>query len=168
MSDDTTREKNKAVARSLLDAWNQQRQSYLPPDLISPTLVTHFPRPRGRAIRGRSWRSASEVVLPREAFPDQHYEEQILIADDQFVFHAWDVTGTNTGPIYGRPATGKEVTVQGAHVLRLADDRIVELWDYYPKVRLHALARLGLLDSKMQEYLMTAGLIGRGRPAGRL
>jgi predicted ester cyclase len=159
---------NKAVAREMLKAWNDEGETHLPDKLLSPDVVTRFHHPlKAPTGRGKRQRVPSEVALPREAFPDQKFTEQILIADDNgLVFIAWDLTATHEGELYGKRATGKQVNVHGCDVVRVQDGKIVEHWDYYTKPRTHALAQLGLLDKRLQRRLQKEGLWGRGRPSG--
>lgn len=167
MPNKKNRERNKRVVRRVLRAWNRKKESFFPSHLISPALVTHFGN--GSAGAGARARSRElEVVLPNSAFPDQRFEEQILIADDKSVFIGWEFIGTHKGPLYGRRATGKAVTVHGADFYRLENGLIVEHWDFYSKTRVHVLAKLGLLDRKMQQYLINTGLLGRNYVTGRV
>jgi predicted ester cyclase len=162
VADKRTRERAKQVARKMLEAWNAEGETYLPEDLMGPTLVTHFPQRLERANGGARRRVASEAALPREAFSGQRFEEEIVLSDGEYVFLAWSVTATNDGPVFGRAPTGKEVRVYGADVIRVDQGRIAEHWDYYTKARTHALAQLGLLDAEMQKTLEAERLLGRG------
>ena len=36
--------------------------------------------------------------------------------------------GTHRGDFFGLPATGREVTLTGVHIMRVADGKIVEHW----------------------------------------
>ncbi len=38
------------------------------------------------------------------------------------------MNGTNTGEFMGLPPTGKEVTIDGIEMFRLADGKLVERW----------------------------------------
>lgn len=158
---------SKKVARELLRAFNEAGETHLVDDLVSDDVVTRFPE-TVRVARGRRRRERvpSEVVLPRDAFPDQRFEEQILIAQDDLAFIAWDLTGTHKGEFHGKKGTGKKVTVHGSDVVRVRDGRIVEHWNFYTKPRVHALARLGLLDAKTGQELKRRGLIRRGHARG--
>ena len=40
----------------------------------------------------------------------------------------WTFTGTNTGPLFGAPATGRRVEIDGTDLLRIRNGRIVEQW----------------------------------------
>jgi predicted ester cyclase len=51
-----------------------------------------------------------------------------LIAEGGKVAVRWTATGTNKGELLGMPATGRQVTVGGVDIFRLAKGRLVELW----------------------------------------
>lgn len=175
MVDTKARDKNKAIARNMLKAWNKQGQTHLPRELISTKLVTYGDS--GRSVRDARASAAAETVLPAKAFGKQRFVEQIVIADDERVFIAWEVTGTHSGALYGVAATGQTVRAHGADVLRIADGKIIEHINYYSTPRLHLLARLGMFSGgrkslfgtrAQKERLMTEGLLGRNRALGRV
>lgn len=174
MPDTKTRDKNKAVARSLLEAWNKRGESYLPSNLISPKLVTYLPGSLGRVARGGSANANVEVALPRAAIQNQSFKEQVLIADEEYVLICWDVSGTHVGPLFGLAATGQKVTAPGADVLRIVNGKIVEHINYYSRTRLHTLARLGLLSRSQKgllarkKTLLNDVLLGRNRAIARV
>ena len=62
----------------------------------------------------------------RIAFPDYHctYDEEIYVGDIAVV--RWTVTGTNTGPSFIGPPTGKKVKYTGITIFRIVDSKIVE------------------------------------------
>src|SRR5260370_32360208 len=94
--------RNKSIVRRIHQAWNQRGETHLPAELVSPGLVSHSAQPV-TATRGPGpIQVMSEPALPKEAFPDQRFEEQMLIAEGDLVFVAWTVTGTHLGPLYGR------------------------------------------------------------------
>ncbi|MGA5299682.1 ester cyclase [Nucisporomicrobium flavum] len=161
------RETNREVARQLVASWNEHGETHLPESLLDERAVRFFPHPLGLAARGGR-PSPSEIALPREAFPDQRYTEEVVIADDKYAFIGWRMEGSHRGRLYGRRAgRGDRVHVNGADLIRLADGKIVEHWDYYSKARVHALARTGQLDREMQRQLIRDGLMGRNRRTGR-
>jgi hypothetical protein len=160
------RENNRHVAEQLIAAWNDQGQTHLPGDLLDPRAVRFFPHPVGLAARGNR-PSPTEIALPKDAFPDQRYRQQMVIADHQYAFIGWGVQGTQHGSFYGRRGRNAHVDVNGADLIRLADGKIIEHWDYYSKPRVHALARTGQLDAAMQAQLIRDGLLGRNRRTGR-
>jgi steroid delta-isomerase-like uncharacterized protein len=61
------------------------------------------------------------------AFPDFHLERLALVIDGAHHADRWVMTGTHQGELYGIPATGRCVRVQGATFTRLdAEGRVVE------------------------------------------
>ena len=64
----------------------------------------------------------------REAFPDMHVQVEDIIAEDDKVVGRFVVSGTNTGPFMGMPATGKAFTYDEIVIVRFKDGKIVEHW----------------------------------------
>jgi len=68
------------------------------------------------------------VETMRSAFPDFHYRVEDEIAEDDKVVNRWTVHATHEGEFQGIPATGKQVTIRGISIYRLADGKLVEGW----------------------------------------
>lgn len=62
----------------------------------------------------------------RGAFPDVSVAIDELVVDGDRVAVATTFTGTHEGEVYGMPATGRQVSVTGIDIVRIADGRIVE------------------------------------------
>lgn len=159
---DSIRDTNKAVARQVISAWNQRGETHLPDRLVHPQFVRFHPQPVGFAARGSDV-SAVDAALPRTGIHGQQFKEDMVIADENYAFIAWSMSGQHRGELYGRKATGSPVTVRGADLIRLVDGKVIEHWDYYSKSRVQALAQLGLLDKQMQEQLIQQNLLSRNR-----
>ncbi len=87
-----------------------------------------------------------ELVRQDEiAFPDGAVTVEFQTAEGDKVVTRWRFEGTNTGPFYGNPATGRSVSVTGVHVHRIVDGRIVEIWAHPDKFGF--MSQLGLLPS---------------------
>jgi steroid delta-isomerase-like uncharacterized protein len=63
------------------------------------------------------------------AIPDMRFEIVDTLAENDDVCVRWEATGTHTGNMFDRPASGARVSVHGVTWLRVADGRIVEGWD---------------------------------------
>jgi predicted ester cyclase len=68
----------------------------------------------------------------RLAFPDyRHTIEDLVAADDKVVLR-WTARGTHQGELVTEvmrvPPTGKQMTITGIHIFRIADGRIAERW----------------------------------------
>ena len=71
------------------------------------------------------------VVFLRAAFPDLRFIiEDEVVAGDKVVVR-WTAVGTHLGDFHGIPPSGRTVTWTGIDLVRLEDDRIVELWGNY-------------------------------------
>jgi hypothetical protein len=156
-----TRDINKAVARQLMSAWNQRGETYIPPDLAHPQLIRHFAAPVGLA--SATGQANPDAALPKSAVAGQQFTEELMVADEQYAFIAWQMTGQHRGALYGRAATNTTVTVHGSDLIRVVDGKVIEHWDWYSKARVQALAQAGLLDSTMQRTLVQNNLLGRNR-----
>ncbi len=71
-----------------------------------------------------------EVVIGafRAGFPDLNVEQVEIIANDDVVAVRSRVTGTNTAPLFGQPATGKAISFTAMDIHRVKDGKIVETW----------------------------------------
>ena len=77
------------------------------------------------------------------AFPDRVVTIEFQLAEGDKVLTRWRLEATNTGPLFGNPASGKAVSVTGVHVHRIVDGKIVEVWAHPDK---HGfMGQLGLL-----------------------
>lgn len=66
-----------------------------------------------------------------DAFEDQRTEIHHLVAEgDRVVLH-WSTTGRHVGAYGDVAATGKDITMAGMDLLRLADGKIVECWSMW-------------------------------------
>jgi predicted ester cyclase len=64
----------------------------------------------------------------RTALPDLHLEIQDTATSGDKTWFRIRATGTNTGLIWGRPATGRPIDITVIDVMRVADGRMVEHW----------------------------------------
>lgn len=72
----------------------------------------------------KAWHLSNRVT-----FPDVQYTIDDLFATDDRVALRWTATATHLGVLWNMiPATGKRITWNGIHLLRIADKKIVEVW----------------------------------------
>ncbi len=62
----------------------------------------------------------------RVAFPDYRLTTKQTVAEGDTVVYRWEMRGTHKADFAGIPATGKQVTVTGIDVFRIANGKIVE------------------------------------------
>lgn len=102
---------NKAVIQRLFQEVNDGRLEVLDEIFLPGSMI------------GRSF--ADSVILVRTAFPDAQTTLDFLIGEGEQVAAVFTVTGTNTGPFMGQPATGLAIAFSGIHYYRLKNGRVI-------------------------------------------
>jgi len=111
-----------AVNEATYTAWNAHDPDAVAAIFAEDAVVREVGNPleaRGRAaIRAR----AAALLA---AFPDFRLERQALVIDGLAHADRWVMTGTHRGTLFGLPATGRAVRVEGATFTRLGPDGLV-------------------------------------------
>jgi steroid delta-isomerase-like uncharacterized protein len=123
-------ENNKTVVRRLIEeVWNKGNLS-LVDELFAPNYQQHD---SSTPDFGRGPESEKKTVtLYRNAFPDLRLTIEDIIAEGETVMTRWSCRGTHKGELNGIAPTGKQVTISGITVGRLANGKIAESyvsWD---------------------------------------
>ena len=63
--------------------------------------------------------------MMRDAMPDVNWKAEEFIADDNKVMVRFTMTGTQTNPFMGMPASGKKICVTAMNIYELKDGKIV-------------------------------------------
>jgi SnoaL-like polyketide cyclase len=79
----------------------------------------------------------------RHAFPGCRFDLDNLLGEGDRVAFTWTFTGTHTGNLGPVPPTGRQVTVTGVNVERIADGRVAEYWSSPDNLRMFQ--QLGLV-----------------------
>jgi steroid delta-isomerase-like uncharacterized protein len=122
---------NKSVVLRYVDVWNSSNFDALD-DIIHPDY---------RARRGERLMASGPAALKawysalHNVFPDMKYTvKEVFAVDDRVVVRASGV-GTHLGEwrnnLFTIPPTGRHVTWSGVDLIRLADGKIIEDWDYW-------------------------------------
>jgi steroid delta-isomerase-like uncharacterized protein len=122
-----TVEENKTLIRRFYEEiWNRGDIA-VADEVIATHIIDHDRDPETRI---RSPESAKQLVTSiRTIFPDLHFAIEDEIAQSNKVAVRWTVRGTHKAEFMGIPATDKQVTWEGMHFWRVADGKIVEVWD---------------------------------------
>lgn len=151
MSNAAVLEQNKTAVRRMLEAFNTGEVSIVY-DVHHPDFREVSPCP---GVEANAAGVCQCIERLRSQFPDAVFEEEFLLADGDSAVLRWKMTGTNTGPIFGRPPTGKRITHHGSEFLRFKDGLIIEhvdspyFMDFFDK--------LGILDDDMLKFLDDIG-----------
>jgi len=114
---------NKKLVRQTFDQiWNQGNLAIID-ERFASDYVGHSSVP----IHG-SEGAKGFVTAMRSAFPDYHYTAEDEISEGDRVVHRWTARGTHEGAFQGIPPTGKQITLRGISIYRLANGKLVEGW----------------------------------------
>ena len=65
----------------------------------------------------------------RAAFPDLQFTLELLVAEADMVVGRWTATCTNTGRWGTIPPTGKSAKFSAVNIFRIANGKVVEIWN---------------------------------------
>jgi steroid delta-isomerase-like uncharacterized protein len=134
-------ESNKALHRQFYEEVVNKRNPGAIDEIFSPDWVGHT---SGRPDTNRDGLKQAFKDFG-ESFSDPHAAIEHQIAEGDLVATHITMSGTNTGPFMGMPATGKKVHYAGVEIVRIADGKIVEFWGLLDMLTM--LQQLGLAPS---------------------
>ena len=141
-------EENKAlVRRAIEEVWNQGNVA-LADELYAPNI--RFQNPGAADVRTLEDFKRLVTAL-RSPFPDGHMTIEDMIAEGDQVVSRYTFRGTNTADFVAPmplPATGKQVTMTGIAIARLAGGKVVEVLDMGDNLGL--LQQLGVVPAPGQ------------------
>jgi steroid delta-isomerase-like uncharacterized protein len=111
------------VRRFFEELWNAGDLA-VADDLLSPAHVHHIGEQRLHGPQGVK----DTVATFRRAFPDLHFALEDVVSDGARVVVRWIATGTQEGPFYDLPPTGRSARWSGIDLVCVEGGRIVELW----------------------------------------
>ena len=119
-------EENKAVVRRLFEElWNKGNLS-VADEIFAPNYTHHDPSTPDFERGPES--EKKRATLYRTAFPDLRLTIEDLIAEGETVMARWSCRGTHKGDLSGIAPTGKQFTISGVSIARLAGGKMVEGW----------------------------------------
>jgi steroid delta-isomerase-like uncharacterized protein len=119
---------NKTIAKRFNeDVWGRGDEAALE-ELFAPDFVDHGALPSQTPDREGHKQTLAAF---RSAFPNLSVSTDDIIAEGDEVVSRWTARGTHQGELMGISPTGKEVTITGIDVLRIADGKVVERWAEY-------------------------------------
>jgi predicted ester cyclase len=127
-------------------------------ELFAPDFVNQTPAPGLAPTRDgfKQW-----TLALRTAFPDIHYTVDDSIEAGDKVVTRVSASGTMRGDFAGMPATNKHATWSEIHIVRVADQRVVEHWGLVDQLGM--LVQLGVILAPGQVPVAVWS-----RPTGRL
>ena len=134
-------EEHKAIARRAYEIFSSGSLEAIE-EVIAPDLVDHNAQPgRTGGIEG----TRQVLGMLRAAFPDLRFTPDDLIAEGDRVVARVTLTGTHQGEFQGLPPTGKQVTISGIEIVRIANGKAVERWGQFDNLGM--LQQLGAIPA---------------------
>ena len=135
-----TIEQNKELVSRYYEAIDERREPSVIDDFVSPDYVDHTPPPGFPPTR-EGLKLAFQHFL--DAAPDGRHTVEDLVAEGDKVVARVKGYGTQTGELFGIPATGRHFEIEGIAIRRVVDGRIAEHWQVVDMAS--ALQQLGML-----------------------
>lgn len=118
------REENIATLKQFAEAINSGNLTAIR-KCVAPNFIDHDPDPdQGEGAEGL----IRFFSKHRQAFPDMKVEVDCLVADDNHVSTAYQISGTHQGAFEGIPATHRRFKARGVQIARFENGQIVERW----------------------------------------
>jgi len=116
---------NLSTVMKFYEAYNDRSKIGLLDEIFAPDYVGYV---NGRKIPGVK-ASRGFITAFLDAFPDANYViEDTIIAGDRIVIR-WDCTATHRGKFLGVDPTGQPIEITGITIFKLANGKIVRLWN---------------------------------------
>lgn len=106
------------ILRFYEEGWNQNNHA-LYEEFVHPNFIDHQAIPG--MPEGREGFKSLQVIF-KGAFPDLHMTVDDVIAEPNKVACRWTGSGTQTGELFGIPATGHKVNVTATVIYKVDDD----------------------------------------------
>jgi steroid delta-isomerase-like uncharacterized protein len=117
--------KNKEILRRIYQVFENGNYSELD-NLISNDIVEHSPDP---LVQGTGLPYVKSLFKTyREAIPDLKFRINDIIEEGDKLVAYITLTGTNKGPIMGKPATNKKIEVDGIDICRVSNEKVTDHW----------------------------------------
>ena len=141
----TVQEQNKEIVlRDYEECWNEGNKE-VAYDIVHPNFHDHPPT-RFFAVEQSGPEALIDAVSHfREGFPDFHDRMVLMVAEDDFVCYLGEISGTQTGVLFGQDPTGNKMRVLGINFFRFEDGKIIERWGQFDVLSM--MQQLGLAPS---------------------
>ncbi len=117
---------HKEIVRRLVEGVWTERNLDIIDDLVAGDYVGHDPS-QPEPIRGRDG-FRQFVSVYQSAFKDASVTIDDLIGEGDTIVTRWTGRGTHTAELMGIAPTGKEVTISGITISRIAGGKVAEEW----------------------------------------
>jgi predicted ester cyclase len=148
----TEREATKALVRRFVEEGVNQGKLEIVDEVLASTFPSLLPDREGPA-------SVKQVLTAyRAAIPDAHWIIEEQVAEGEIVVTCFVARGTQLGPLWGVPATGRRMAVAGIVISHCREEKIVDQRIHLDLLGL--LQQLGVMpDLGLEEEVIVARLL---------
>jgi len=137
-------EKNLETYLKMHDALFMQRDAERVLEFYAPEFISHnSDSGGGGAAKVKAERMKPMWIDSKKNQPDRVLTNDLIMCAGDLVMARVTVTGTQTGPMWGMPATGKAFSTSAMDIYRFKDGKVVERWGNSDGIAM--LSQLGLL-----------------------
>jgi steroid delta-isomerase-like uncharacterized protein len=147
-ADSSQQDKNKAIARRVLEEILSQGKFQVADEIYAKDFVNH-----GLHRNADLQVDQAAARWEKTHLPDLKVTVDLMVAEGDLVTVVWTLRGTNTAPIGRLPATGVRIEERGITVWRIVDGKIRDEWTSFDQLRI-----VRQLVSQLKWQLM--GLLG--------
>jgi predicted ester cyclase len=147
-ADSSHQDKNKAIARRVLEEILSQGKFQVADEIYAKDFVNHGLH---RNVDLQVDQAAAR--WEKKTLPDMTLTADLMLAEGDLVTVVWTLRGTNTATIGRLPATGVRIEERGITVWRIVDGKIRDEWTSFDQLRI-----VRQLVSQLKWQLM--GLLG--------
>lgn len=117
-------EQNKALARQVFEDIQSDGRVEVVDEIVTADYVGHTPLGN---IHGPEGARQFNAML-RQGFPDMQITVEDQIAESDRVTTRWTLRGTHNGEFQGMPPSGKQISMTGITIFRIANGKLIEGW----------------------------------------
>lgn len=116
-------EDNKAIAHRFAQVW-AAGGLHIVDELAAPDIVVSYPIPPEPIRSAEAFKAFLTELIT--GLPDATITVDDMIAEDDKVACRWTMRGTQEGPLFGFPPTGRSIQISGFTFYRIASGKVVE------------------------------------------
>jgi steroid delta-isomerase-like uncharacterized protein len=126
-------EANEALCRRCHDDLFVQGNLDAAKEIFTPDFVCHSPGLPPEMSQGPEGMQKFAAMI-RCGFSNIRITVEDSISQNDKVVHYWTFEGTHSADFMGRPATGKNVSVKGVDIFRVANGKMAEMWQVWDQM----------------------------------
>ena len=139
-------EENKALYRRFMNEVVNKKNLGVMDELMAQDYIEHDEMPPGMPTGREGMKQMLGMFF--SAFPDLHSTTEEVIAEGDMVVGRHTTTGTHSGEFMGIPATGKKISIQEVHIVRIVNGKAVEHWGAVDQMAM--MMQLGVIQAPGQ------------------